>query len=87
MKSKNKQMDSMPDSFSSEQEAGEFWDEHSTADYEEYLEPVDMTIDIKSRQFEIEIDEDSFMALRRLAKKTKKPMKSLASSILKENLV
>ena len=32
-------MDPLPDSFETEEEAGTFWDAHSTSDYEEYLEP------------------------------------------------
>ncbi len=43
MKSIHKHKDPLPETFVSEEEAGDFWDEHSTADYEEYLEPVDMT--------------------------------------------
>ena len=77
----------MPDTFSSAEEAGEFWDTHSTSDYEDQLEPVDMKIDIKRRHFEIEIDRESFLVLNAYAKKVKKPIKSLASSILKEKLV
>lgn len=44
----------IPETFASEKEAGEFWDAHSTGDYEEYLEPVDVSIDIQHRRFEIE---------------------------------
>jgi hypothetical protein len=89
MKSKNesnKRVDPIPDTFASEEEAGEFWDTHSTGDYEEYLEPADMTIDIKRRHFEIEIDQESFFALNEYAKRINKPVKSIASSILKEKL-
>ncbi len=82
-----KNIDPLPDNFKSEEEAGEFWDTHSTGDYEEYLEPVDITIDIKRRHFEIEIDKESFIALNTYAKKVNKPVKNLASSILKEKLV
>jgi len=46
-----------------------------------------MNIDIKRRHFEIEIDRESFLALNAYAKKIKKPIKTLASSILKEKLV
>lgn len=37
---KNKSIDPLPDSFETEEEAGAFWDTHSTTDYEEYLEPL-----------------------------------------------
>ena len=87
MKNKStKNIDPLPDAFASEEEAGEFWDTHSTSDYEEYLEPTDITIDIKSRHFEIEIDRESFVALNAYAKKAHKPVRNLASSILKETL-
>lgn len=46
-----------------------------------------MTIDIKRRHFEIEIDRESFLPLNAYAKKVKKPVKNLASIILKEKLV
>ena len=35
-----KSIDPLPDSFETEEEAGAFWDAHSTIDYEEYLEPL-----------------------------------------------
>lgn len=81
-----KKIDPIPDVFATEEEAGEFWDTHSTADYEEYLEPVEMTIDIRKRQYLIEIDEESFRTLFQHSKKTHTPVKRLASKILKEKL-
>ena len=87
MKNKSaKKIDPLPDAFASEDEAGEFWDSHSTTDYDKYLEPADITIDIKSRYFEIEIDRESFLALNAYAKKVHKPVRNLASSVLKEKL-
>ena len=60
----NKQGDPLPDEFRSEDEAAEFWDTHSIIDYEEFLEPIDLEVDLKRRYFEIEVDEESFLALR-----------------------
>ena len=76
----------LPAAFESEDEAGEFWDTHSTADYKEYLEPVDAVIDIKQRRFEIEIDRETFIALNTYARKVNIPVKRLASSIIRENI-
>ncbi len=76
----------LPEAFASEDEVGEFWDTHSTADYEEYLEPVDAVIDIKQRRFEIEVDRETFIALNTYSKKVNMPVKSLASSIIRENI-
>jgi hypothetical protein len=79
-------VDALPNDFSSEDEAAEFWDTHSISDYEEFLEPVDVQVDIKRRHFEIEVDEESFMALRDSAKRQHKPVTQLASEILKQKL-
>ena len=86
MKNIHRHKDPLPEAFTSEEDAGEFWDEHSTADYEEYLEPVDMTIDIQTRHYMIEIDQDSFLALFQYSKKIDTPIKTLASTLLKEQL-
>jgi hypothetical protein len=82
----DKKIDPLPKEFGSEEEAGEFWDSHSITDYEELLEPVDMEVSIERRHFEIEIDEEAFLSLRETAKKHQKPVKQLASEILKEKL-
>jgi len=78
----DKQVDPLPNEFRSEEEAAEFWDTHSITDYEEFLEPVGLEVDLKRRHFEIEVDEEIFSALRDMAKKLQKPVKQLASEIL-----
>jgi len=46
MRDKDKTIDPLPDSFETEEEAGAFWDTHSTMDYQEHLELSDETADI-----------------------------------------
>jgi hypothetical protein len=86
MTSTNKKIDALPDEFSSEEEAGKFWDTHSITDYEEYLEPVEFKAEIKRRHFQIEVDEESYIALRSYSKKKHKPVKQLVSEIIKEKI-
>ena len=76
-------IDPLPEEFASEEEAGEFWDTHSVADYEEYLEPVEAEAFIQGRHFEIEIDEESYHVLQARAREEQRPVKQLASQILK----
>jgi hypothetical protein len=83
---RTRHVDPLPDEFKSHEEAAEFWETHSITDYEEFLEPVDLDVDIKRRHFEIEVDEESFLALRETAKKEQKPVRQLASEILKQKL-
>ena len=63
-------IDPLPDDFESEEAAAEFWDTHSITDYEEFLEPVGLQVNVNRRHFEIEVDEECFMAVRDTAKKT-----------------
>jgi hypothetical protein len=82
----DKEIDPLPVEFVSEEEAAEFWDNHSLSDCEEFLEPADASIELKGRHFEIEVDEESFFALRDTARRQRKPVKKLASDILKRSL-
>jgi len=58
MENKNEPIDQLPDSFETAEEAGAFWDAHSTADYEEYFEPANDKIEVKERVFEVSVAED-----------------------------
>jgi len=60
MKSTDKTIDPLPDSFETEEQAGEFWDTHSLMDYQEHLEATDDTIEISERVFEVQVAEDAF---------------------------
>jgi len=86
MTNTSKHIAPLPDEFCSEEEAAQFWDKHSLADYEQFLEIVDFEANVKRRHFEIEVDEDSFMALLDTARKHHKAVKQLASEILREKL-
>ena len=61
MDSTDKIIDALPDSFETEEEAGEFWDTHSLMDYQEHLEATDDTIDISERVIETQLAEDRFL--------------------------
>lgn len=86
MRGTNKQLHPLPNEFRSEDEAAEFRNTHSITDYEEFLQPVDVRVDIKRQHFEIEVDEESFLALRDSAKSQRKPVKQLTNEILKRKL-
>jgi hypothetical protein len=86
MRENDKPIPPLPDEFASDDQAAEFWDTHSLADYEESLEPADVELSLRRRHFEIEVDEESFLALRSFAEKRHTPVKQLASEILKQKL-
>ena len=82
MVARHRPIDPLPDEFASEEQAAEFWDTHSITDYEEFLEPVDVEVNLERRHFEIEVDEQSFLALRSNALKQHKPVKELVIWLL-----
>jgi len=55
MRDKDKTIDTLPDSFETEEKAGAFWDAHSTMDYQEHLEPSDDTVEISESVFELQV--------------------------------
>ena len=67
MKSTDKTIDPLPDSFATEEQAGEFWDTHSLMDYQEHLEATDDTIELSERVFEVQVAEDVFKKLQQEA--------------------
>jgi len=86
MGNKNKTIDPLPDSFATEEEAGAFWDIHSTMDYLEYFEPADDVIEIKNRVFEVQIAEDVFQKLRQQAESSHESVPKVVDQILRKEL-
>ena len=56
MSDKNKTIDPLPDSFETEEDAGAFWDNHSTMDYQKYLDASDDTIEISECAIESHLE-------------------------------
>jgi len=86
MPNKKNVTDPIPDSFATEEEAGEFWDTHSLADYEEFLEPADVVFDIKERVYEVLISEDVFHKLRHEAEASDQSVPTTVDRILRKEL-
>jgi CopG antitoxin of type II toxin-antitoxin system len=87
MKDTNSNLDPLPDSFETEEQAGEFWDMHSLTDYEQYLEATDDTIEIGERVFEVQVAEDVFKKLRAQAASLHQPVPKIVDEILRKELV
>ena len=83
---KKKVVDAIPETFATEQEAGEFWDTHSLADYEEFLEPAEMEFRIEKRTYEVQVSEDVFESLRKKAASSHQPMRKVIDQILRKEL-
>jgi hypothetical protein len=86
MENKTKSIDPLPESFETEEEAGAFWDVHSTSDYEEYMMPADDVIEIQERIFEVQVAEDVFQKLQQEAKSLHQSVPKVVDQILRKEL-
>ena len=87
MKSTDKKIDPLPESFESEEAAGEFWDTHSLADYEAHLEAADdVTFEISERVFEVRVAEDVYKKLQEQAASLHQPVPKVVDEILRREL-
>lgn len=86
MKDGDKKVDPLPDSFESEEAAGEFWDSHSAMDYQKHLEATDDTIEIRERVFEVEVAEDVFKRLQHEADSLHQTVPKAVDKILRKEL-
>ncbi len=86
MKSTDKTIDPLPDSFETAEQAGEFWDTHSLMDYQEQLEATDDMIEISERVFEVQVAEDVFKKLQKQASSLHQPVPKIVDEILRRGL-
>ena len=86
MSDKGRAIDPLPDSFETEEQAGAFWDAHSTMDYQEHLEATDETIEISERVFEVQVAEDVFKKLQQEATSHHQSVPNIVDKILRKEL-
>lgn len=83
---KKRRIDPIPEEFATYREAADFWDTHDTTDYPEAFRTVKVVSEFRSRHYEIPIDADVAMGLRRRARKAGVPPGRLASELLRKEL-
>ncbi len=76
----------IPD-FKSLEEAADYWDTHSFADYIEDTEPVEIEICLGTRKILLEIDRDLSEKLTKIAHKKKKSYGKLINSWIREKII
>ena len=86
MTDKDKTIDPLPDSFETEEQAGAFWDAHSTMDYQQHLDATDDIIEISERVFEVQVAEDVFKKLQQEAASLRQPVPKIVDKILRKEL-
>ena len=84
----NRDVDPLPDEFTSLEEAAEFWDKHDTTEYPDAFEDVPFEIEgeLRERHFEVEVEADLIGALRERAHASGTTVNWLVSRLLRQQL-
>ncbi len=86
MPSRKKQRDLMPESFGSLEEAGEFWDTHSTADYDDISREVHFDVDLQRRTFLVPVEGALAKEITTLARREGLELETLVNVWLREKV-
>jgi hypothetical protein len=79
-----KHLDPLPEHFDSLEEAADFWDTHSSADYEEYMKDVECEFDIKRRTYLVSLDGSLYRKVQAIAQKEGVPAETLVNRWIEE---
>ena len=72
--------------FNTYEEAGEWFNSHDMADFEDQLNPVDFKFDLRKNRDWVELERDLAVHLRKIAIEKKIPTRILVNQMLKERL-
>ena len=78
--------DALPENFSTIEELGDFWDAHSSADYEDQMEPVEIEIDLSSSKTYCPVAKDLLREVRAQARRQGVSTETLINLWLQERL-
>ena len=81
-----KDRDAIPEQFSSAEEASEFWDTHSAADYWDEMETVEMEFDIQKRVFLVPVDGQIYHRIKQQAEKEHRSVEQVVQALLEREL-
>jgi hypothetical protein len=74
----------LPEQFDSLEQAAEFWDTHSSADYEEDMTDVEFEVDLRKRTYLIPLDGELYRKVDAIAKKKGVPAEKLVNRWIEE---
>lgn len=74
--------DNIPDQFTSLEEAGEFWDTHSAADYWDEMEEIEMEFDLQERVFLLPVDHQMYRKIKLKAESEHRSVEEIIHHLL-----
>lgn len=75
-------VDPIPAHFNSAEEAGEFWDTHSAADYWDEMEESEIEFDIQERVFWVTVDQRMYEKIRQKAEAEQSSVEEVINDLL-----
>jgi hypothetical protein len=85
---KNKKIDPIPDHFASLEEASDFWNTHDAGDYEEYLRPLNETLEVaKALPQTVLLERSILEKLKKVARQKGVSLETLVNLWLEEKLL
>ena len=78
--------DVLPESFATLEEVSDFWDTHSSADYEDVMEPVEVEIDLSASKVYCPVAKDLLRQVREQAHQQGVSTETLINLWLQEKL-
>lgn len=76
----------IPEHFNSAEEAGEFWDSHSAADYWDEMEEKEMEFDIQKRTFLVPVDGQIYLLAKKQAEAEHRTVEQIINTLLNREL-
>ena len=77
----------IPEEFKTLEEAGEFWDTHSAADYWDDMEETALEVDIQARRFVVLLDDAVYHVVEELAATRGVQPDAFVNEFLRQELV
>ena len=81
-----KNLENLPENFSTLEELWQFWDTHSTADYEDFMEAVEVDIELTSSKVYCSVAKDLLCKIRDQAQQQGVSSETLINLWLQEKL-
>jgi predicted DNA binding CopG/RHH family protein len=85
-KNRKRPTEPLPDQFSSAEEAGEFWDTHSGADYEQHMKEVQFEVELKRRAHDVRVTDNLLREVRKIARQSGVATETLVNLWLQEKV-
>jgi len=83
----SKKRDTIPEHFNNAEEAGEFWDSHSSADYWNEMEEKEIEFDIRKRTFLVPVDSRIYLLARKQAEAEHRTVEQIINTLLTQELI